>query len=507
VATLVSPVGTAVLAGAFLFGVLLGTVGHRLLAGRSTTGVGEGTTRSSTQGLDDVASVLGTSTNPDEVRRVAEQFRDAVDRVARAGGLDGGDPADRARRVEQALDRDRLTVTTGETGPGAATESEQDTASGGDSELDHVVAATKSAGRPESRTARRLVTYLEDPARASETEFGETLATTLDALDERATIENALANLPAEPEKAGTHLRDRLGQAEAGSAAELADLGETLAETARSLEQCHDVRDRLRTAAESVCGEAADAGVSLDGQESVEQLEALARALESGDASVNSPLTDAVDRAATAADPESILGQDLAATLRDPADNDVGATLRDVFQALDEAERVRSRLDNVRPAEVTELARTVRSSLSDETTVETVLRDRVAEIEGRIGDDRMLAFSFRQELNFYDKTLLARLAAKSDDGDEAGTHIAAARERRQEIREQFPRQYDELNHEIPIHLLDTVSDLLEEADGAHSAGDSRRALGLAQAADRLLDAIESLYRDNAYHILLRQLRE
>jgi len=513
VATLVSPVGGAALVGALLLGVILGAVGHRSLGSKPGVRTGEEPTSSQSskhsERLDGVAATLETTPNPDEVCRVAEQLRDAVDGVARAGELDGRDPADRARHIKQALERDRLTVITDGTATGGvgASGHEKSPSRSDDNEFDHVVAAAETAGRPESRTARRLVTYLEDPSRATEREFMETLETALDAIDERATIESALTNLPEQPEKAGTHLHDRLGHAETGTAAELARVGDTLAETARRLEACRDGRDRLTTAAETVCAVAADTGIQLDGQEQSERLEALARVLESGDASFGSSLTDAVDRAVTAAGPESILGQDLVSALRNPADNDIGATLRDIFEALDEAERVRSRLDNVSPTEITELARTVRSALSDETTVEAVLRDRVADIEGRVGDDRMLAFSFRQELNFYDKTLLPRLRAEPDDEDEARTHIEAARDRRAEMREQFPRQYDDLNHEIPIHLLDTVSDLLDEAEAARSAGNSQRALGVAQAADRLLDAVESLYRDNAYHILLRQLRE
>lgn len=508
-ATIVSPVGGAAVAVVFFLGLVLGAVGHRSFAGESGKSTGKESIRSQTQRetdrLDDIAAALETTPNPDDLRRVAEQLRDAVDAVADAAGLDGRDPTDRARRVEQALTDDRLTVTTDTRTAGDR--GRDRSSSGGDGGDDHVVAAAETVDRPESRTARRLVSYLEDPARASEAEFGETLSATVEALDEHATIENALTNLPAEPEKVGGHLRDRAGHAQGDSVAELARIGEVLAKTTRHLEACREERDRLTTAAETVCREAADAGVALDGQAQPDHLEALAGAFQSGDASLGSPIGDAVERAVTAADPESITGQDLAAALREPRGNDVGATLRDVFEALDEAERVRSRLDNVRPAEVTELARTVRSSLSEETTVEAVLRERVANIESRIGDDRMLAFSFRQELTFYDKTLLPQLAADPDDVDEVGTHIEAARDRRAEMREQFPRQYDDLNHEIPIHLFDTVSDLLDEAETARSAGDSQRALGIAQAADRLLDAIESLYRDNAYHILLRQLRE
>lgn len=512
---LVSTTGVVVVVLAFLIGTILGAAIHRTVSDQSTSAKqpSQNQAAETVDAVGQMAGALGLSSDPDEFKGAVETLCDTVDRIAKEGGIDGRDSRRRAEEIERALDAGKIAVQgvgnsgTHHTGDAIGRSSRSSHEGEHNKSLDHVRGAAEQVGRPESRTARRLVRYLEDPSRAEESEIQETLQATVTALDEYAAIDQALTSLPPNPREAGDQLSARVRRTDTEPADALGHVGEMLSETARELETCRKVRDRFSASAETVCAAATEAGLTVEEKQSVGRIESLARALDRGEASFGQPLTDTVDRAISDTDPESVLGRELAAALRNPSEANVREIVQDVFEALDEAERIRSRLTNVRPPEVEDLAGTVRSSLSEETTIEATLLERVTDIQQRVADDRMLAFSFRQELNFYDKTLLPRMGVTQDDDSETGAQIEAVRERRGEMREQFPRQYEDLNHEIPIHLLDTVSDILDEAKTTWKTGESERALGMTQAADRFLDATESLYRNNAYHILLRQLRE
>lgn len=320
-------------------------------------------------------------------------------------------------------------------------------------------------------------------------------------------MESALVGLPEDPESAAAQLS---GTAAAGDrAAGVRHAGELLDGVIADLQSCREARDRLGSAGADICTAAEGAGARLEGETTAERLDSLAGALRRGGLSFGSD-DDDVRRAARAAAPESRLATALVAVFEGDAD-DPEATVERVLETLDEAERTQAKLEGVTPAAVGRLAESVRSSLDGHGVVRETLRERADELASTAtrGDpDPLLSYAARRELQFYERTLVPRL--NSDPGDDgtadAGATVETVGARRDEMRSSFPRRYDDVNHEIPIHLLDTAADVVEAAEAALADGDPARAAGMATATDAFLDAVEKLYRRDAYYTLLRRLR-
>lgn len=502
-AQLLSPAGGATLAVALLVGVALGVVLVRVV------GIGGGPDRppeSASTGSDDpfVAELADDlAVNPDRapVRRAVDSLRDAVAAAADEADVPGEEPAARASAVRRAVDRGELVAATRETGTESAP------GDGRDGGHDPVAAAARAVDRNRSfrsRDAERLVSYLS-AEEVDEATLRQTLDAVLADVEEVAAIESGLVDLPDDPERAAARMT--AVNAEGECAEGVRHAGALLEETLADLRSCREDHERLATAGVDICAAAEGAGARLEGETTAARLESLAGGLRRRDLSFGSD-DDAVRRAATAAAPESAPATDLVDVLEGEAD-DVEGILERVLETLDEAERLRAKLEGVDPAEVERLAGTVGSAIEGHGGVAAVLRDRADELENTATrGDPLLAYAARRELQFYDRTLVPRLNAdrEADGTVDAAATVETVRDRRDEMRSSFPRRYDDVNHEIPIHLLDTAAEVLDAADDAADGGDLERAGGLATAADTFLDAVETLYRRDAYYTLLRRLR-
>jgi hypothetical protein len=100
-------------------------------------------------------------------------------------------------------------------------------------------------------------------------------------------------------------------------------------------------------------------------------------------------------------------------------------------------------------------------------------------------------------------------ATDSPSGDTDDSMDAAVKrvaDRRREITELFVNRREDHSHTIPLLFLSTVDDLQETAREAAADGETERADGLTTAALAVLDTVESLYEENQYSVMLRQLR-
>lgn len=243
VPALVSSVGGAVVVGALLLGIILGAAIHRTVSDQSNS-VKDASQKQAAEiveTLDDMAGARSLSSDPDELKRAVETLRDTVDRIAKEGGINGRDSRRRAEEIERALDADRIAVVSNQgvdssdthrTGDAIGSSSRSSHEGEHNKSVDHVRGAAQQVGRPESRTARRLVMYLEDPSRSEETEIQEALQATVTALDEYAAIDDALTSLPPNPREAGDQLSARVRRADTEPADALGHVGEMLSETA-----------------------------------------------------------------------------------------------------------------------------------------------------------------------------------------------------------------------------------------------------------------------------------
>lgn len=510
-AQLLSPVGGAALGVALLVGVAVGAVLLRVLDDGDAPDPGPetGTTRGTEESfVAELADDLGVEAERAPVRRAVETLQEAVAAVADEADVPGEEPAARASAVRRAARRGDLASGDGTEPAGSAPPGEIDPDDGDDGH-DPVAAAARAVDRNRSfrsRDARRLVSYLSTED-VDEATLRQTLDAVLADVEEMAALESALVDLPDDPEAAAARLSE--ATAEGDRAAGVRRAGELLDGVLADRRSCREARDRLASAGVDICTAAEGAGARLEGETTAERLDSLAGALRRGDLSFGSD-DEAVRRAVRAAAPESRLATALVEVFEGDAE-DPGATVERVLETLDEAERTQAKLEGVTPAAVERLAESVRSSLDGHGVVREAIRERVEELANtatRDDPDPLLSYAARRELRFYERTLVPRLES---DTDEDGTTDAEATvetvgARRDEMRSSLPRRYDDVNHEIPIHLLDTAADVVADAEAALADGDPERAAGMATATDAFLDAVEKLYRRDAYYTLLRRLR-
>lgn len=503
---LLSPVGGAALGIALLVGIATGAALLRVLDGGDGA---DSTARSTDESfVAELADDLGVEPDRAPVRRAVETLQEAVSAVADTADVGGDEPAARASAVRRAARRGELAAATGDVEPTAPS---GDSRGDPDDRHDPVSAAARAVDRNRSfrsRDAERLVSYLSAEG-VDEANLRQTLDTVLADVEELTVLESTLADLPDDPEAAASRLAGASAEGDCAAGARRA--GDLLDGALADLRSCRESRERLSSAGADICTAAEGAGVRLDGEATAERLDSLAGALRRGDLSFGSDAA-AVRRAAKAAAPESRLATSLVDVLDGTAD-DPEATVERVLETLDEAELTRAKLEGVTPSTIERLAESVRSSLDGTGVVRETLRERAAELSSTVsrGDtDPPLLYAARRELQFYERTLIPRLDADAAVGGAASSDAEAAIEtvdaRRDEMRSSFPRRYDDVNHEIPIHLLETATDVVAEAEAALADGDPERAAGMAAATDAFLDAVEKLYRRDAYYTLLRRLR-
>lgn len=519
-------------------GMLVGLGTGALLGPRFLSGPDEQTADPSA-----VAQRLETEPTEASVRNTLESLVDAVDRLDQAApgrSAAANGPAERAQALADAVEDGDLVFD-------RPVEDESDPVAGADPKLgadidsdlepdqaeqgpsfDHVVAAARAVqegNRIQSRDLSRLLEYLTDPDRADEAHIRDTLSTVVGTVEEADQLDEALSVVTdqGDPAQMGDRVARELSGVDGDRAAAVRRLAKSLSDVATRLDRCERTRSSVEEALGRV-GTVVDAQVAsldLSAGSPSDQAQRLASALDNGDVTLTDTGSGPASAAAAAerdVDPESPLASDLVEALSDTTmtnDETLRKTLKEVLRAIDETETVRGRLDTVDRDTVRSLADDLAEDLSaSASSVESHLADRVNELREMIDRaseaDTLPVYAAKQELTYYDRTLFPRLR-RDDGGEDTDTEtveqlLEEVEQRRSHIRTSYPSNYPDHNHTIPIHFLELVAHLHEEATHAVDRDEHERALGLLDAADDTLDWIDDLYDRHDYRALLQQLR-
>jgi len=512
-------------------GVAVGFAGHRQFVADDAD---PGTV------LSRPARELEVEPEPEAVTGAVETLVGTVETVERGADLPASvdvsrsdPPAVRATALERAVsDRDLVVVTPDEVdGPADTTGSAAATGAGADSSdpdrAEHVREAARTVRTDlplRARPAERLLNYLSDPETVQRRQVEDTLRTVAAAVDEQDRLTDVLGRVDrgAFDSPRGTRaLSEDLHEVDSDVARAVEALCESHVDTLNELEDCRSDVETYRRASETVCSAAVEqtAFEASSTDAASDRLSALANSFDRGSLAFQDE-SGTVESIATGVertvDPESQLAREFVDRLADrrtTSDREFESTLTRVLEALDEAEAVRHRLADVDQAAVGRLAERLAEDLDASSPVESLLRERVTElaetVERANDADTVVVYAARQELWYYDRTFLPTFRETDTTTQDTATvkqRLSVVEERRSNIRTNYPSRYPEHNHTIPIHFLDLVETVHEEATEATEAGDVERARGLLDAADRTLDWVEKLYERHAYSALLQQLR-
>lgn len=474
------------------------------------------------------AARLGLPAQPEPVSEGIETMTAAVDAVidetdAVADGVvdRGADPVERASSVKRAADGGTL-LTAGTT----ATERDDrrsEPTTEVPPELSDAVRTVRTRVSPRATEAQELLDALQLSGDVSERHLTNTVSGVLEKLNTHAELAAALAEVDPTDEprhiarQLDRHSSDIDGPAGSGLATVAAELDEAI----RELEQCRTERQRLAENAEAVCSAANDqTTIRFESSASTDEwLDALTDSVTDGSVSFTDQANDIgslVSTAETEVRPQSSLARSVVEALRsDSMDADERErTIADALEAIDSTETLRHRLADVSADDVEALARRLEGDLDGINTAGSAqLAERVAELRGTVSQadaaDRLTVYAARQELRFYDQQLLDALQQTRDRAGTGGPVADLYQDvdrRRSRMRTDYPDNYPNHDHSIPIHFLELVEALQESAEQARTSGNEERAMGYLRAADRTLDWVAELYDRQAYSALLEQLR-
>lgn len=479
------------------------------------------------EALASSAARLDTDSEPEAVAEAveelldaSEELLDAVDRPADYG-IHRSDPS--ARQISmlaKALNEGELEL--------AKAPNREETAPERHRVLQESVDRVRDDGI-ESNTAVGLLEELETRGGTVEQMTG-TLQTTVEQLDAYDRLQASLATLDGQqdPQQLAQSMTTQFegGVADPGrdtmdNSVRLAAVGRTLERVAADLEECRNRNNALMRAAEDISEMAREqTSWSVRTTETTDAMTDLARDLDDEQLWFADDTTSIAGVAAdveTSASVQSKPAEEFLSTLQHI--NTVERrrlvdTLQTAVDAIDRAETISTRLGGVDADGLTRTADRLLATLETESgEMVPHLRDRIADLkrtaEHSNDVDLPALYAARQEIRFYDRTLVPNLSTDSgyDPDDEPITaRLDKIDERRKQMRQSYPSEYPDCDHTIPIYFFDLVSTLLEAARETNRRGDVERAAGLADAANDTLDWIEGLYETHSYFVLLRQLR-
>jgi len=499
---------------------------------RDTDASGQASDDALSNGLEAPADRLGLPAEPGAVSGGIETMNAAIDAVieetdAEADGIVDrtfdrvGRPVERATSVRRAADGGTLF---------AAGAPAQDSHGAGGESAEQVPPALQNAVRtvrrrlsPQTSDGQELLDALALADDVSERHLVDVVSAVLERLNAEAQLASALAEVDstAEPRTIARQLDRHSSDIDGPAGTGLSTIADELDGAVRELEEVRAERQRLSEHAEAVCTAANDqTTIRFDSTASTDQwLAALADSVTDGTVSFTDQSDDIGTLVAAAEGdvrPQSSLARSVVEALRsDSMDADARErTIADALEAIDSTETLRHRLEGVSADDVEALARRLERDLDGINTAgSATLTDRIEELRQTVARadeaDRVTVYAARQELRFYDEQLLDALQQTTDpsatDGPVADRY-RQVEQRRSRMRNEYPSNYPNHDHSIPIHFLELVEALEESADQARTSGNEERAVGYLQAADRTLDWVEELYDRHAYSVLLEQLR-
>jgi hypothetical protein len=519
-------------AGVSLGGLVVGGLGGYTLGSRWG---GDESANHAQQGLESLADRLGCRPEPADIGRTIDDLTGAIQTVADQSGLrernaipaDAG-PVELATAVRTAADSGELCpdVTDGQPAPPTDHGSDADSDPSGSGAthrlLTDAVASVRAEHRPQTQSGDRLLSYLESVDDTPERQFRDTLSTVIQQLNRHHAVADVLVDVPRSAD-AGELARtlERTSGSIGGEEAEgLATIAARLSETARARDECETERSRLADEIQQFCDtvDAQTGSAIADGTEPAERLRAISERIDDGTVTLGesrSSLQRIAGRLSLS--PESRLARDFVdiVTSRRVDREECERVLPAVVSAIERAETTSHRLEGVDAETVAQQANRLGEEFKSlDTDGSAALEERAGDLESMVSDagdsDPVTVYGARQELRFYDRTLLPALkdpTTAETDRDELETLATDVEERRSRIRTEYPSEYPEHNHNIPIHFLELVSTLQELAADARGSGHDQRALGYLRAADQTLDWVQELYERHAFSVLLEQLRE
>lgn len=465
--------------------------------------------------LSGVARRLGTREDITAIERQLDALEDAVDTLVANADLDrhlqnppaaDATPVEKAAALSQAVDRDQLSVCPRDSAPDTGT-------------FASIATRTRRERSPTSGTARQLLDQASAPSRADPNEIARTLDRTIESLDVQDTLKRALQD-EDDVQALARNARNQLAHEDDPIVTSVRQLAEAIGRTSpESHESARTPEDAVNTIT-AAAADALDVDIGPDSDRSTNnRLRVLADALDRNELGFGPAEGDRVSTAATAVsrsqNPQSAVAKRLLDRLASPELGDLETTLETVVQQLDQATTTRSIAAGLDHETVFDLADDVKTELADQGgPVANTLVDRVTELRGILDraneSNKIIPYAVRQELKFYDRTLVGvageSSSASAESFESDNLSLSTVADRRASIEKQYVDGRRDHNHSIPLHFLSLVDILLDEAETAAAEGDANRSSGLLDAADRTISHVEQLYERNEYSVMLRRLR-
>lgn len=466
------------------------------------------------------ANQLETEPHPQDVTQAVMSLLDAadtllgeVDQPEQCGIDTSAGEVEQLTALAEAVERGELSLGTAQSGDSHAQTHGR--------ELQEDVRAVRDRHTVDSDTAGQLLDELEGTSRNGSDRLVSALGEAVTELDSHRQLTRAVGSLSVrqEPRRLGRELTQAFESVDGEAARRLSKVGRTLETTADDLETYQRDHQQLVETADTICGAATTqtewTADTDDPEQAATQLaedlsdEAVWFADESTSVARFASRVDADDT------PQSKPAREFLRVLgnvHSVEDRRVTEAITDAVEAIDRTETITTRLDGVDPDAVAQTADRLLSDLGTlNSTVVPYLRERIEDIKStaqRSNDaDLLTLYASRQELRYYDRTLIPQLTEPTDDAaGELETRIDEVDERRSEMRQSYPSEYPDCDHTIPIYFFDLASTLLEDARDLHTQGQSQQAVALADAAEQVLEWIEGLYETHSYFVLLKELR-
>ena len=383
--------------------------------------------------------------------------------------------------------------------------------------------AIASQERPDDDAARELCRALSDPD-IDRHSVKSALRDAVGAIEEaeegqtetERSIPDGLAGLGESPTTNQLEsARGRLSRSDHPAATATLPVVDRAIQLEAERDQAATERDHYREAVESICDAAARGGaVSFTASDPDARAEELAKAVERGDAVIESPGTAWESVAAEverSQRPQTTEARDLLNAFKTNDTEEITTSLGAAVEGLEELGELRSGIMDIEESDIRRRIDSLEEELGrTDGSVYRHLADRVRELEAMANEpdvDKVQLYAIYQESTFYDRTLVPRLS-RSDSSSESVDVTRLARDiedRIASVNDEYVSVRADHNHTIPKHFLELADTL---CDRARRMGDEQphRAAGQLAAASDLLDHVEELYERNEYSVMLRRLR-
>lgn len=390
--------------------------------------------------------------------------------------------------------------------------------------LDTVI---NSIGRPGEYGIRRSDTVINRSAQLTqaidrnELQLSET--TTNSEIKQYRELQAALESLSLDqaPDRLGKQMSREFDSFESDGVRKLTEVGQTLQSTTGNAQGYREDYEQLARAAESICDSAkSQTAISIEDHDTERMANQLTEELDRGSvwfADDTTGISEAAINVQSRGGAESKPAKEFLQTVQNThtlPDSRVEKSIIQAVDAIDQTETIATRLEGVDPESLVGTVDQLLSEIEGQThEFVSPLRNRLEDLkqmtQRATGSDLLNLYAVKQELRYYDRTLVPQLSAPERSADEAqglDRRIDTLGNRRARMRQSYPSEYPDCDHTIPIYFFDFVSVLVEQATELQEQNNHQQAAGVADAADQTLDRIEGLYETHSYFVLLKQLR-